>query len=274
MTTPAQPTARPTGEATDDSVPQTAPEPNGAASPEATSREQVAELVARLSSPEDLDASTRRRLLAKLSAAMANSARTAGGVAVLGGRWLVDLFVDIAPRIPVRNEETLRKHYDGLTGEELADQLVVTASRATALVGAAGGALAAVEWAAPPTLLSMPIQVATETLVVAAIETKLVAELHEAYGLGVPGGGTQRGLAYVQSWAERRGVDPMNPLTFTHGLSGIAKRSLRNRLLARSGRMLTTYGPFLTGAVVGASVNRGETRKLGDKVRADLRRRA
>ena len=38
--------------------------------------------------------------------------------------------------------------------------------------------------------------------------------------------------------------------------------------------MLTTYGPFLTGAVVGATVNRSETRKLGDKVRADLRRRA
>ena len=30
----------------------------------------------------------------------------------------------------------------------------------------------------------MPIQVATETLVVAAIETKLVAELPEAYGVG------------------------------------------------------------------------------------------
>jgi hypothetical protein len=256
MTTPVQPT-----------------DPSPAPDDAAQSRQQVAELVARLSS-EEMDASTRRRLLAKLSAAVANSARTAGGIAVLGGRWLVDLFVDIAPRIPVRDAEMLRDHYDGLTGEPLADQLVVTAGRATGLVGAAGGALAAVEWAAPPLLLSMPIQVATETLVVAAIETKLVAELSEAYGVGVEGSGTERGLAYVQSWAERRGVDPLNPLTFSHGLSGVAKRSLRNRLLARSGRMLTTYGPFLTGAVVGATVNRSETRKLGDKVRADLRRRA
>ena len=259
MTKPAGPTAEPASEAPD-------------ADTATESRQQVAELVARLSS-EEMDASTRRRLLAKLSAAVAQTARTAGGVAVLGGRWLVDLFLDVAPRIPVRSAETLREHYDGLTGEALADQLVVTASRATALVGAAGGALAAVEWAAPPTLLSMPIQVATETLVVAAIETKLVAELHEAYGLGVAGSGTQRGLSYVQSWADRRGVDPFNPLTFSHGLSGVAKRSIRNRLLARSGRMLTTYGPFLTGAVVGATVNRGETRKLGDKLRNDLRRR-
>jgi hypothetical protein len=268
MTSPAQPASPPTGETTDGSAPHPGAEPTADAS-----RQQVADLVARLSAPEDLDAATRRRLLAKLSAAVANSARTAGGIAVLGGRWLVDLFVDVAPRIPVRDEETLKRHYGDLTGDELAEQLVVTASRATGLVGAAGGALAAVEWAAPPTLLSMPIQVATETLVVAAIETKLVAELHEAYGLGVPGGGSQRALAYVQSWAERRGLDPMNPLTFTHGLSGVAKRSLRNRLLARSGRMLTTYGPFLTGAVVGATVNRAETRKLGDKVRADLRPR-
>jgi hypothetical protein len=260
MGTPVRPTAEPAGDET-------------AATTETEARQQVAELVARLSA-EEMDAATRRRLLAKLSRAVATSARTAGGIAVLGGRWLVDLFVDVAPRIPVRSAEALHEHYDGLTGEALADQLVITAGRATALVGAAGGALAAVEWAAPPALLSMPIQVATETLVVAAIETKLVAELHEAYGVGVAGNGTQRGLAYVQSWAERRGVDPLNPLTFSHGLSGVAKRSLRNRLLARSGRMLTTYGPFLTGAVVGATVNRGETRKLGDKVRADLRRRA
>ncbi len=162
-----------------------------------------------------MDASTRRRLLAKLSAAVANSARTAGGIAVLGGRWLVDLFVDIAPRIPVRDAETLRDHYDGLTGEALADQLVAD-SRSRNRTGRRGGwgaGCGRVGGAAP--LLSMPIQVATETLVVAAIETKLVAELSEAYGVGVEGSGTaaRPGLrAVVGGASRRRSAEPADVL--------------------------------------------------------------
>ena len=86
------------------------------------SRQQVAELVAAVSS-EDLDAPQRRRR-SRSCPRRRQQRPNCGWRAVLGGRWLVDLFVDIAPRIPVRDAETLRDHYDGLTGEALADQLV------------------------------------------------------------------------------------------------------------------------------------------------------
>ena len=69
-------------------------------------------------------------------------------------------------------------HYGGLSGDELADALVRQASRATAGVGAAGGALAAVQHAAPPSLVVAPVQLAAETVAVVVTELKLVAELH------------------------------------------------------------------------------------------------
>ncbi len=37
------------------------------------------------------------------------------------------------------------------------------------------------------------------------------------------------------------------------------------------GRHLTTFGPFLTGAVAGGALNRMATKKLGEAIRADLR---
>ena len=56
------------------------------------------------------------------------------------------------------------------------------------------------EFAAPPTLLTAPVQLAAETLLVAAIEIKLLAELHEVYGVPAdrpaarPSDGLRRGL--------------------------------------------------------------------------------
>jgi hypothetical protein len=52
------------------------------------------------------------------------------------------------------------------------------------------------------------------------------------------------------------------------------RRRLQRRLLARAGRSATSFGPLLTGAVVGAALNRRETRRLGADVRDDLRRRS
>ena len=65
-------------------------------------------------------------------------------------QWMADAVSDIAPHVPVRDLETLRRHHDGLDGEALAERLVRNAARATAGVGAAGGGVAAVEWAATP----------------------------------------------------------------------------------------------------------------------------
>src|SRR5207248_1460221 len=154
----------------------------------------------------------------------------------------------------------------------LADSLIGTAARATAAVGAAGGVLSSVEFAAPPTLLSAPVQVAAETLAVVAIEIKLIAELHEVYGRGPVGTPAVRGAAFLGSWVRRRGLDPFGSSgSWTGVVGGAARRELRARLLRRAGRNMTTVVPFLAGAVAGAALNRRETRNLGERIRQDLR---
>jgi hypothetical protein len=221
-----------------------------------------------------MDARTRGRVLARLTRLLSAQAKLAGAAAVASGKWLADLVVEAAPHLPVRDLETLSRHHDGKRGEDLADSVVAAAIRATAAVGAAGGALATVEFAAPPTLLSAPVQLAAETLVVVAIELKLIAELHEIYGRRPSGAATARSTAYVVSWAQRRGIDPTNPTALTGVLGAAARRDLRKRLSRRMGRNISTFVPFLAGAVAGAGLNGRETRKLAEAVRRDLRRPA
>ncbi|WP_185052341.1 hypothetical protein [Thermocatellispora tengchongensis] len=219
-----------------------------------------------------MDGAERRRLLGRLTQALARGAKQARQTGAGRGRWLADVFMAVAPRIPIRDLATLSEHHHGLTAEPLADDLVRTAAKATMAVGAIGGALAAAEFAAPPLLLSAPAQLVAETLVVAAIETKLIAELHEVYGVHVPGTGGQRVYAFVVAWSKQRGVDPLAPGSVTLALGAASKAALRNRLMRTLGRHLTTLGPFLTGAVAGGALNRAATRRLGAAVRADLRR--
>ncbi|MCX9190742.1 hypothetical protein C3Y87_04815 [Carbonactinospora thermoautotrophica] len=234
-------------------------------------------LVHLVSGDRPLNGADRGRLLTSLARALVASAKAAGTTAVVTGRWLADLFVDVAPRLPIRDGQTLRAHHPGRTTEEIAEALISGAANATTAVGAAGGALATVEFAAPPTLLSVPAQLAAEAMAVAAIEVKLVAELHELYGLAAPGPRVPRMLTYLQAWADRRGV---NPLEFTPrrgvpaALGEAARRQIRKRLAGRAGRSLLTLGPMFSGAVAGGYVNRQGTRKLAEKVRADLRRLA
>jgi hypothetical protein len=233
--------------------------------------QEMAELVGRLSD-DDIDRETRGRLLGRLARLLAASARRAGAAGVARGRWLADVVAEIAPRIPVRDLDTLRDHHHGLAGEELADSLVRAAQRATTAVGAAGGALAAVEFVAPPLLLSAPAQIVAETVAVATIEVKLIAELHETYGVQVPGSGAARGAIFLQLWAQQRGFDPLKPGSVTAAFGVAAKTGLRKRLMRTLGRHLTTMGPFLTGAVAGGTLNRAATKRLSDSVRKDLRR--
>jgi hypothetical protein len=235
--------------------------------------QEMAELVGRLSTEEDMDRETRGRVLGRFARLLAASARRAGAAGVGRGRWLTDTVMEIAPHVPVRDLDTLRRHHDGMTGEALADSLVRAAQRATTGVGAAGGALAAIQFAAPPLLLSAPAQILAETVIVATIEVKMIAELHEVYGVQVPGTGTARGAIFLQSWAQQRGFDPMQPGSVTAALGVAAKSGLRKRLLRTFGRHFTTLGPFLTGAVAGGALNRAATRRLADKIRHDLRDR-
>ncbi|WP_285495205.1 hypothetical protein [Actinomadura sp. NBRC 104425] len=278
--------------AVDDAVRQGGPEPGGdaagsgegalvrpgeaAAEPAADPTAEIDTLIGRLSAGENMDGETRGRLLARLAHLLAGGVRRAGAAGLARGRLLADALIAAAPHIPVRDLETLRAHHHGLEGEELADSLVRVASNATTAVGAAGGALAAVEFAAPPLLLSAPAQLAAETLVVAAIEVKLIAELHEVYGVRAQGSGAARAAAYLTAWGKQRGLSPLEIKngSFTNALGSAAKAALRKRLMRSFGRSISTLGPFLTGAAAGAALNRSATKRVAEAVRADLRRHA
>lgn len=222
---------------------------------------------------EDLEPAQRRRLFGRLVTQL--RARGVGDVfrPRTALRWVADVLGDVAPHIPIRDLETLRRHHDGLDGDALAERLIRTASRATATVGAAGGGVAAIEWVATPTLLSAPVLLATETVAVVAIEVKLIGELHEVYQRPIPGTGAPRAVALLQAWAGRRGITPLAPGAGVAAVLGTAARKeLRDRLLRRFGRNLTTLGPLLTGAAVAGYLNRRATRALGDLMRKDLAR--
>ncbi|MGW4234884.1 hypothetical protein ACWEF9_37395 [Streptomyces sp. NPDC004980] len=180
---------------------------------------------------------------------------------------LADRIIDVAPRIPVRDLATLRKQFPGLGPEELADKLVAGACNATATVGAGIGAAAMMP--VPPAMLA---ELAAEITGVAAIEMKLVAELHEVYGRRPPGNVGQRSTAYLTSWTEERGIDVSRPTTLNAALGGQMKRELRQQIMKRMVRDLPNLIPFMIGAAVGAMMNRRDTRKLADRVRNDLRR--
>jgi hypothetical protein len=175
----------------------------------------------------------------------------------------------------VRDAATLQRHHDGLTGEALAQALTTNASRTTAAVGAAVGALAGVETLAPPAWLTLPFELVVETAAVAVIELKLVAELHEAWGRPVPGGAKDRGLLIVKAWAERRGITPTSldaGKLSTRAVRDEVVRLARRRLVRRAGRNISSLIPMFVGAVAGAAANKRATRQLGEEVSRDLTR--
>jgi hypothetical protein len=210
-------------------------------------------------------------LLRRLTGLLAGSARRAGAAGVTSGRWLADQVVELAPHVPARDLATLRAHHDGAVGDDLAAQLIQAAARATGAVGVAGGVAAAVEYTAPPALLTTPVQIAAETLAVVAVELKLVAELHEAYGRPAVGTPAVRAAAYLGAWTRRRALDPTGrgPGVSTT-LGGAARRELRRRVMRRAGSNATSVMPMLAGAVAAAGLNSRETRRLGAAVSRDL----
>jgi hypothetical protein len=261
--------------------------------------ERVAELAAELSEAED--ESRRRRLARQIQqlgsrsgqatkrglqsgrvaawqrvqsgrGAAVRRARPATAAATRGvratGQWLTAQVLEMAPKVPIRNLATLRQQHPGLGTEQLADALIMGAARASAGVGAAVGVAAAV-----PFIPTVPVEIGVETLALVAIELKLIAELHEVYGMPAPGSTPQRMLAYVGSWSERRGV------RITTGGLALAvgsplRRRLERRLLAKASQSALALAPLLTGAAAGALIDHHETRRLGHLVRDDLRRRA
>ncbi|MCX4528584.1 MULTISPECIES: hypothetical protein [unclassified Streptomyces] len=193
-----------------------------------------------------------------------------GGVGVRAAAlYVADRIIEIAPRVPVRDLATLRAQFPGLGPDQLADKLIVGAANATSTVGAGIGAAAMLP--VPP---AMPAELAAEITAVAAIELKLIAELHEVYGRRPSGDLKARSLAYLTAWTEERGVDLTKPTTLNAALGGQMKRELRQQIMKRMFRNLPNLMPFMVGAAVGAVMNRRDTRKLAEKVRTDLRARA
>src|SRR3984885_15184723 len=233
---------------------------------------EVASDVAEAQGPQD-----RKRLAAAFSKAASSGARVAGrgpraatrGIGAVrrgagsGTGWLASQVTAMAPRLRVRDQAALRAQFPGQSAEEIADALVDGAARASAAAGV---------WAAVPALPAFPVEVAAETLVLVGIEIKLIAELHEAYGMPAPGRFPERMSAYVAAWAHRRGVF-MIPGGLVLATGSPLGRLLRRRLAARAGRSAFSLAPLLTGAAAGAYFNSRETRKLGQAVRRDLRRR-
>ncbi|MEV7321438.1 hypothetical protein [Streptomyces sp. NPDC093970] len=193
--------------------------------------------------------------------------RKGGSRARAGLAYLADRIIEIAPRVPVRDLAALRRQFPDLGPEQLADKLVAGAAAATSAVGAGVGAAAMLP--VPP---AMPTELAAEITGVAAIELKLIAELHEVYGVRPPGGLKDRSTAYLASWSGERGIDVMKPSTLNNALGGHMKRELRQQIMKRMVRDLPNLMPFMVGAAVGAVMNRRDTRKLAARIRADLRK--
>ncbi|MFF3110319.1 hypothetical protein ACFVSN_14090 [Kitasatospora sp. NPDC057904] len=214
-----------------------------------------------------------RSLVRGVARRLGTGGRAAAKGAAIGGRALTDQLVRAAPRIPVRSLATLRAQHPGAADpEQLADLLVLGATRASGALGASVGAAAMLP--VPP---AMPVEIAAETLAVAAVEVKLIAELHEVYGVPATGSVTQRATAYVSAWANRRGVDATllaRPAGFAAlALGAEVRQQVRRRLTRSSLRRLPSVTPLLVGAGIGATVNRRDTRRLAGEVREDLRRR-
>ncbi|WP_335979009.1 MULTISPECIES: hypothetical protein [Streptomycetaceae] len=224
--------------------------------------------------PEEKRGNVERGRAASLAAATARGvtrgvgggARASGRLARAGMTSVAERLIETAPRIPVRELATLRAQFPGLGPDEIADRLIAAAVKGTMTVGAGVGAAAMLP--VPP---AMPTELATETLGVAAVEYKLIAELHEVYGLRAPGTVRQRATAYLWSWTEQRGIDALRPSTLNVALGSGMKREMRQRLMRRSLRHMPALTPFMIGAAVGAVMNRRDTRKLAHRVRKDLR---
>jgi hypothetical protein len=251
---------------------------DGEAADEVASARRAAEMAAELSetdTPED-----RRRMARAVGGVTRSAARTAGRgtrIALHGagaaGRsfgslvnWLTGQVMDMGPRLKVRDQAALRAQFPGRTDDEIARVLIDRAARASAAVGGATGV-----WGALPVLLAFPAEIAAETLSITGIEIKLVAELHEAYGMPATGTTTERGRAYIASWANRRGVYAVPGGLLLIGGSPLA-RLVRRRLAGRARRSVFSLAPLLTGALAGAMINSRETKKLGNEIREELRK--
>jgi len=193
--------------------------------------------------------------------------------ALVAATRLRDVATGIAPRLPIRDRSTLEDHLKLRDPELMAHAIVKNAANATAVAGSIGGFLVITSRTGPGLILSIPLRVATETLVVAAIELKMIGELHEIYDQPLEGSATQRGTTALKLWASYRGLDVTDTGGIFQTVTEIARRPTTRRAAASvTGKALGGRGLRLGAGVVGAIENHKSSMSLGDQVRAELRR--
>ncbi len=194
----------------------------------------------------------------------------AAGSATVGA--LRDVLAAAAPKLPIRTGDQLRQAYPGLSDEEIADALVARAARVTSGIGAGTGGVAAARWLAPASLLTVPLALGGETLLVAGVEVVLVGELHELYGRPAVGDARTRAAAYVASWSEQRPVDGGTTGGLGALLGSAGMRALRTQVPRKLAGAMPSAAPFMLGAALAGRGNRRATETLAERIRSDLRR--
>ncbi|RZU32315.1 hypothetical protein [Blastococcus saxobsidens] len=197
--------------------------------------------------------------------------RAPSGQARNPGALLGDLLAVTVPRLPVRDRDRLRRAYPGASDAEIADALVARAVRVTSGIGAAAGGLSAAHWLAPPSLLAVPLELGAETVLVAAVEVVLIAELHELHGRRPPGDAGERAQAYLGSWSEQRAVHAAGAGGLSSLLGAAGMRALRRRMTRRLAGAVPSAAPLLIGAALSGRLNRRATETLARRVLDDLR---
>lgn len=253
------------------------PQEPDALHPAVTADQELARGLATLAARDDMAGDRGGRAgLAHLAELTVRSARTAGVRAVASGRWAADIALAMAGHLPVRDLETLRDHHRGLAPPALATRLVERAALTTAGIGAIAGGIAAAAELTPATWTTLPVELLAETLLVVAVEMKLVAELHVVAGRPITGSLADQAVAISRAWAERRGIDP-STLIGTGGADVLGRqarhqlsRTLQRRIVRRGGRSAASLAPFMAGAAAGSILNRRATRRLGNDIRRSL----
>lgn len=247
---------------------------NGSPGKQPTEQQELATLIGQLVTGK-IDKSQMRRLVWLLKDYVKIGRKGIG----VNGKGLVDLLLFVAPRLPVRTSEQLQDAY-GVSGGSLAAKVIKSAGRTSAGVGGVTGALATAGELAPPLWLTLPVEILAETLLVTAVEMRMIAELHEVFDLPLAGSTEERGLAIVEAWSTRRGVDMKRlrkdgrtALERDHGVAHQITRMVKRKLVARAARNLGTLAPMFIGAAIGAETNRRSTRDVGNAIVKDLKNR-
>jgi hypothetical protein len=179
----------------------------------------------------------------------------------------------IAPRLPVRDLDALTRHHGGRSGDDLADALARSASTATGMAGVVGGSLVFATKRSQAVVLTIPLRIAAEAVVVAAIEVKLVGELHEVYGRSLGRTSTERAQGALRRWAAYRGVEGADAGGLVSVFGKVLKRPAQRRAAGgAAGRLLGRRAAILGASVTGGAENRRETLALAEQVCEDLRR--